>query len=86
MNKNILQGQIPIPSACYQMIARELWWTNQEFSYVNIIIPPCISMLIYHLRDEQQARWWRQFKDIVLLHWHDHHNQVSYCPFHGSGC
>jgi len=27
-------------------IARELWWTNQEFIYVDII-PPWFSMLIY---------------------------------------
>jgi hypothetical protein len=34
------------------MVSRELWWTNQEFSPVDII-PPWISMLIYHLWDEQ---------------------------------
>jgi hypothetical protein len=28
-------------------IARDLWWTNQ-FSPVDII-PPCLSMLFYHL-------------------------------------
>jgi hypothetical protein len=28
--------------------ARELWWTSQEFSSVNII-PPRLSMLMYHL-------------------------------------
>jgi hypothetical protein len=47
---------LPIPSACYRMTtgrnARELWWTNQEFSYFNII-PLWFSMLIYHLGDEQ---------------------------------
>jgi hypothetical protein len=32
--------------------AREIWWSNQEFSAVNII-PPWVSMLIYHLGDEQ---------------------------------
>jgi hypothetical protein len=31
-------------------IAREFWWTNQEFSPVDIIMP-CFSMLIYHLGD-----------------------------------
>jgi hypothetical protein len=36
-------------------IARELWWTNQ-FSPVNII-PPWFCMLIYHLWNEQWARW-----------------------------
>jgi hypothetical protein len=29
-------------------VARELWWTNQESSPVDII-PPRFSMLIYHL-------------------------------------
>jgi hypothetical protein len=52
--------------------ARELLWTNQEFSPVNII-PPWFSMLIYHLGDEQQACWWPQFRDVVSPHQHDHH-------------
>jgi hypothetical protein len=34
-------------------IVRELWWTNQEFSPVNLIIPPQLSILIYHLGDER---------------------------------
>jgi hypothetical protein len=29
------------------MIARELWWTNQEY-YPVYIIPPWFSMLLYH--------------------------------------
>jgi hypothetical protein len=33
-------------------IAREVWWTNQEFSFVNNT-PPWISTLIYHLGDRQ---------------------------------
>jgi hypothetical protein len=32
----------------------DLWWMNHEFSPVNIILP-WLSMLIYHLGDEQQA-------------------------------
>jgi hypothetical protein len=58
MNKNTSQGQIFIPfarsswflpddSAC--RFTRELWWTNQEFSFVDIIIPPWFSMLLYHV-------------------------------------
>jgi branched-subunit amino acid transport protein len=34
-----------------------------QFSPVNII-PPWLSIIIYHLGDEQ---WWMQFKDIVSL-------------------
>jgi hypothetical protein len=58
----ILQGQILIPFThascllpddCAGRIARELWWMSQEFSFVDIIIPPWFSMLIYHLQDEQ---------------------------------
>jgi hypothetical protein len=41
-------------------IVRELWWTNQEFSTADII-PPCFSMLMYHLGDEQYARWLPKF-------------------------
>jgi hypothetical protein len=33
-------------------IARELWWTNQEFSPLYII-PPWFSILMYRLGDEQ---------------------------------
>jgi hypothetical protein len=41
-------------------IIRALWWTNQEFSPVDII-PPWFSVLIDHLVDERQAHWWPQF-------------------------
>jgi hypothetical protein len=39
-------------------------------------------MFIYHLCDEQKARWWPQFRDIVSHHWHDdddddHHHHAS---------
>jgi hypothetical protein len=47
----------PVPPASYQMtagrIAKELWWTSQEISSVDIIIPSWFSMLIYHIGDEQ---------------------------------
>jgi hypothetical protein len=33
-------------------IARELWWTKQEFSPVDNITP-WFSMLMFHLGDEQ---------------------------------
>jgi hypothetical protein len=43
---------------CYWMtfgrIARELWWTNQEFSPADIV-PPGLSILAYHQENEQQA-------------------------------
>jgi hypothetical protein len=57
MNKNTLQGQIRhtsclLPDNSTGWIARELWWTNQEFSSVDIITP-WLSMLMYHLGDEQ---------------------------------
>jgi hypothetical protein len=29
------------------------------------IIPPWLSMLIYHLMYEQYAHWWPQFRDVV---------------------
>jgi hypothetical protein len=54
--------------------ARELWRKSQESSPAGIM--PWLSMLTYHPGDEQQARWWPQFWDIVS----PHHNQsiVSY--------
>jgi hypothetical protein len=53
MNKNTLQGQIVIPLAHFfyllpddtaGSIAKELWWTNKEFSSAIIIIPPWLSL------------------------------------------
>jgi hypothetical protein len=38
-----------------------------RFSPVNII-PPSLSMFIYYLGDEQYARWWPQFRDVVSPH------------------
>jgi hypothetical protein len=45
----------------------ELWWMSLEFYFVNIVIPPWFSMFMYHLGDEQQTRWWLQFRDVVSL-------------------
>jgi hypothetical protein len=46
-----------VPPACYQMavgrIARELRWTNGEFSLSTSHIMPWLSMLIHHLGDEK---------------------------------
>jgi hypothetical protein len=52
----------------------ELWWKNQEFGLVNII-PPCFSMLIYHLEDQQ---WWPYFRDVVSPYRHNHHHRQYY--------
>jgi hypothetical protein len=52
------------------MIARELWWTNQEFYLVDII-PPWFSMLIYHLGDEH---WCPQIRGALSPHQHHHHH------------
>jgi hypothetical protein len=35
-----------------------------------IIIPPWLSILIYHLRDEQKANWRLLFRDIDSSHRH----------------
>jgi hypothetical protein len=36
----------------------------RSFSPVDII-PPWLSILIYHLGDEQWTFWWPQFRDEV---------------------
>jgi hypothetical protein len=60
VNRDTFQGQIhhflrQFLLLSYQMtagtIARELWWSNEEFP-VNII-PPWFSILIYRLGNEQ---------------------------------
>jgi hypothetical protein len=42
-----------LPDDSAGRIARELWWTSQEFSSASIIISLWFSMLKYHLGDEQ---------------------------------
>jgi hypothetical protein len=66
-----------LPDGSADVIARELWWMNQEFSYVDIIIPPWFSMFIYHLGNKRWAHWWQQFRDIVSPHRHDHDHQYK---------
>jgi hypothetical protein len=41
-----------------------------RFYPVNII-QPWLSILIYHLQDQQQARCRPPFRDIVSLFWHE---------------
>jgi hypothetical protein len=57
--KRLLKAKFIIPFACFSCllpddsagrIARELWWTIQEFFSVDII-PPWFSILKCHLRD-----------------------------------
>jgi hypothetical protein len=38
--------------------------------------PVNISMLIYHVGDEQYARWWPQFRDVVSPHRSEQQQQV----------
>jgi hypothetical protein len=82
INKNILQGQILIPFSRFPCllpddstgrIAKEVYWTNKEFSPVDTI-PPWVSMLIYHQGNKQQTCWWLKFRDVVSLH--RHHRQT----------
>jgi hypothetical protein len=41
--------------------------------------------IIIHLGDEQYARWWQQFRDIVLPHRHEQQSFLSTLSiFHGS--
>jgi hypothetical protein len=41
------------------------------------IIPPLFSTLIYQPGNEQQARWWPQFRDVVSHHRHDNYHQLK---------
>jgi hypothetical protein len=55
-----------------------LWWTKwhwdrffHEFFCSSVdIIPPWLSTHMYHLEDEQQGRWWPQFRDTVSPYRH----------------
>jgi hypothetical protein len=46
------------------------------FLPVNIITP-CVSIPMYRLGDELQARWWPQFRDIASSHRHEHDHAHS---------
>jgi hypothetical protein len=83
MNKITSQGQILIPfahSSCLLpgdsagRIARELWWTNQEFSSADIILPPLFSMLVYQLGVGNMS-----IGDCSSSH-HRHHHHTSQRP------
>jgi hypothetical protein len=60
-------------------IAKEHWLASEEFSPAGII-SPWFSWLIYHLRDEQEARLWPQFRDVVSLPstWSINQSNLSY--------
>jgi hypothetical protein len=43
------RGEVKLSAPCHKSLQH--WWTNQDFSPVDII-PPWFSTLIYHLGDE----------------------------------
>jgi hypothetical protein len=47
----------------------DIYWSFLVFT-VNII-PLWLSILIYHMEDEQYARWGPQFRDTVSSHGHE---------------
>jgi hypothetical protein len=52
-------------------------FSSELFGFFPVhIIPPWLSVLIYHLGDEQKARWWLQFRDIVSLYRHKQQQQI----------
>jgi hypothetical protein len=61
----------------------DLWWTKwhwERFFFEFFGFPLSVSfhrgsMLTYHLGDEQQARWWSQFRDTVSPHRHEQQQQ-----------
>jgi hypothetical protein len=63
---------------CRSNCQRVFWWTDL-LSPVDII-PPWLSVLIYHLGVEKQARWWPQLIDIFSPHRHYHHHHHQAYP------
>jgi hypothetical protein len=61
-------GFVVDKTALGQVFLRVLW-----LAPVNIF-PSGLSMLIYHLEDEQKAHWWLQSRDILSPHPHEHHH------------
>jgi len=42
------------------------------------IIPPWFPIFMYHLGDEQKARWLPHLMDMVSPHRHDHHQDTTF--------
>jgi hypothetical protein len=80
MGKILTLSSIPptSPDVSAGRTARELWWTSQELSPAasSSSSSPWRSTLTYHPGDEQQARWWPQFWDILSPHYNKK-NQYS---------
>jgi hypothetical protein len=61
LNKAKFSSHLPIPPACYQMslLVGLLESSGGQIRVFPVnIMPPWFTMLIYHLWDEQQTRWW----------------------------
>jgi hypothetical protein len=62
-------GSVHVGFVVDKMALEQVFLQVLRFSPVNII-PPWHYMLIYHLQDEQYARW-PQFRDILLHNPHE---------------
>jgi hypothetical protein len=55
----------------------DVWWTKWQRNSLSPSLFGFLrgSIVIYHLGDEQQVRWWPQFTDIVSPDRHKQHEQ-----------
>lgn len=51
---------------------------SKSFSFLVNIAPLWLSTLIYHLRYEQYAHWWTQFRVTISPNWHEHEHVLLY--------
>jgi hypothetical protein len=57
-------GSVHVAFVVDNVVLGQVSFRVLRFPPVNII-PPWLFILTYHLEDEQQARWWPQFRDMT---------------------
>jgi hypothetical protein len=57
-------GSVDIGFVLYKVALGQVFLRVLRFSPANVI-PPSLSILIRHLRDEQKARWWPQLRESL---------------------
>jgi hypothetical protein len=69
---SVRMGFVVQKVALGQAFLQVLWFSTAS------VIPPWLFILTYHLGDEQLARCWPQFRDVVSPHRHEQQQQLVY--------
>jgi hypothetical protein len=70
-----LNSSFPSPSSsCFATRWLLVGLPESSDGWIRSFCCRSLLIIIYHLGDEQYARWWPQFGDLVSTHRHDHHH------------